>query len=81
LDRFKDPNWEAQKQAIQSLGVIQDAHAIYAAQAMAVDRRDRKMSAFARKHSTPLQPPDQTVEYRAKTCVFAGRYVFKHKTS
>ena len=49
LDMLKDPDREVQKQAIQSLGILKDARAVPTLQAIAIDRRDREMSALARE--------------------------------
>jgi HEAT repeat protein len=49
LDMLKDPDREVQKQVIQSLGALKDIRAIPALQAIAIDRRDREMSALARE--------------------------------
>ena len=48
LDMLKDPDREVQKQAIQSLGILKDSRAVPTLQAIAIDRRDREMSALAR---------------------------------
>jgi HEAT repeat protein len=45
----KDPDRDVQKQAIQSLGALKDSRSISALQAIAVDHRDREMSALARE--------------------------------
>jgi HEAT repeat protein len=49
LDMLKDPDREVQKQAVRSLGLLKDRRAIPALQAIAIDRRDREMSALARE--------------------------------
>lgn len=49
LDMLKDPDREVQKQAIQSLGTLQDTRAVPALQKIALDRRDREMSTLARE--------------------------------
>jgi len=49
LDMLKDPDREVQKQAIQSLGILKDSRAVPILQAIAIDRRDREMSALARE--------------------------------
>lgn len=49
LDMLKDPDREVQKQAVRSLGQLKDTRAIPALQALAIDRRDREISALARE--------------------------------
>jgi HEAT repeat protein len=49
LDMLKDSDREVQKQAIQSLGILKDSRAVPILQAIAIDRRDREMSALARQ--------------------------------
>lgn len=49
LDMLKDPDRAVQKQAVQSLGTLKDLRALPALQAIAIDRRDRELSALARE--------------------------------
>ena len=57
LSMLNDPEREVQKQAIAALGTLKDPRALPILQPLAIDRRDREMSALARKSINTITSP------------------------